>query len=166
MQRSCNGCTSCCEGWLTCTIYGYNVRPGIPCKFLSKGKECSVYAFRPENPCKTFVCYWKKEVSVPEEFKPSISKNIMIYRQSVEGVFHLDLVSAGAPLKLEILNWALNQYSLEKIDSVRWWVNGEMNYVSRDNRFIELIEKQKLSELEAKTFNLIINNQNAGVTQW
>lgn len=142
--RSCNGCTSCCEGWLTCNIYGYEVSRNKPCRFMSPSPNagCSAYEVRPHNPCKTFLCYWKQDPSIPEHFKPSISKNIMIYRRSAEGILHLDLIDAGKPISLEILNWALMRFRTRKVDSVRWWLDGKLNYVSRDEKFIEIMDSR------------------------
>lgn len=140
--RSCDGCTSCCEGWLTCTIYGYDVAPGKPCRFMGKSTGCSAYEVRPYNPCKTFLCYWKQDSSIPEHFKPSISKNILLFRKSLEGILHLDIVEAGKPVSLEILNWALMRFRTKKVNSVRWWFDGKLHYVSRDEQFIELMEKR------------------------
>lgn len=154
--RSCNGCTSCCEGWLSCNIYGQEVNLGKPCKFLDKSFGCSAYDLRPYDPCKTFLCYWKIDRTIPEHFKPSISKTIMIYRRSVENINHLDLVDAGKPISTEILSFALSLFQSKKVDSVRWWVKGKMNYVSRDEKFIQAIDKSlDVNMLELRTRKLL-----------
>lgn len=135
-ERSCNGCTACCEGWLTCNIYGYEVKRNQPCRFLSKNSGCSAYNMRPYDPCKTFKCYWKQDDTIPENFKPSVSGVIMIYRTSAEGIKHLDLVEGKKSLSLEILDFALTRYRQKKVDNVRWFIGDKVNYVSNDQRFI------------------------------
>lgn len=139
--KSCNGCTACCEGYLSCNIFGYEVRNGRHCRFVDQGKGCQAYDLRPYNPCKTFLCYWKQDETVPEKFKPNVCGNIMVYRKSAEGIMHLDIVEATKPLNLELLDWALTRFRKKKIDSLRWFLNGKINYVSRDEKFIEHMEK-------------------------
>jgi len=137
-DRACDGCTSCCEGWLTANIYGIDMYPGKPCRFADKSNGCTIYNNRPANPCKGFYCYWKGNKDVPEHFKPSISKNILVLRSTEDGARFLDINEAGKPVDFEILNWAIEQYRSKKVDSVRWIMgaNKKMNYVSRDQRFI------------------------------
>ena len=60
-ERACDGCTRCCEGWLTGIAYGYEFYPGKKCHFLSS-KNCTIYPIRPDNPCKTFQCQWKENL--------------------------------------------------------------------------------------------------------
>lgn len=149
-SRSCNGCTACCEGWLSGSIYGYPMYREKPCKFIDKDTGCSIYETRPSTPCKTFICYWKQNEIVPERFKPSSCGNIMIYRQSEQDLIHLDILEGSKPLSTEVLDWALEMYLNKKIDSLRWFMNNNMttNYVSRNQKFIEkmnslLIESYK-----------------------
>lgn len=56
-QRSCNGCTACCDGWVRMDIGGVAVRPGAPCPH-STGKGCAIYPDRPQDPCVNFICGW------------------------------------------------------------------------------------------------------------
>lgn len=138
-SRSCNGCTACCEGWLSGNIYGFIMERNKPCRFISKNNGCSAYEMRPHSPCKTFLCYWKQDESVPEKFQPNVCGNIMIYRRSEGNVVHLDILEASKSLNIELLNWALERYRQKKINSLRWFMNDNttMNYVSRDQKFID-----------------------------
>lgn len=74
-MRECNGCTACCEGWLSGEAHGHYFQPGRPCHFKCEG-GCSIYEKRPENPCKTFICEWLVNPELPEWMKPSVSKVI------------------------------------------------------------------------------------------
>lgn len=149
-ERSCGTCTSCCEGWLSANIYGTTMAPNIPCKFLIKGQSCTIYENRPLNPCKIFYCLWKSDLGVPEHFKPSVSKNIIIHRKFPNGLQCVDITEAGKPISFEILNWALGLYRKKRIDSLRWFMddNTKINYVSRDQKFVEFMN-QFLNENDA-----------------
>lgn len=143
-ERQCGDCTYCCEGWLSCNVFGYEIGWNKPCKFVVSGKGCSAYNFRPEDPCKTFKCLYRQDDRVPVKFKPKDVGNIMIAR-TIDGTPFLDIIEAGKPLSLEILDWALEQFRIGRYDSIRYFFNGKMNYVSRNEKFIELM-KQKLKE--------------------
>jgi hypothetical protein len=69
-MKECGTCTKCCEGWVAATINGYNMHPGKPCYFLEINKGCTIYADRPENPCKEFFCVWIRKEELGEELKP------------------------------------------------------------------------------------------------
>lgn len=68
--RVCGECRSCCEGWLSGRIRDHDMKPGTSCYFL-KAKGCSIYADRPESPCRVFVCGWLMTDSpLPEGYRP------------------------------------------------------------------------------------------------
>lgn len=68
--RECGDCTACCDGWLVCTVLGQEIKPGTACHFIRE-KRCSIYAERPESPCRNFVCAWVLPDSpFPEEARP------------------------------------------------------------------------------------------------
>lgn len=69
-ERHCGTCTACCDGWVRMNIRGHEVYPGKPCPY-STGQSCSIYADRPENPCRKFICGWlKKNSPLPEDYRP------------------------------------------------------------------------------------------------
>jgi hypothetical protein len=76
MKRECGECTRCCEGWLTGTIRGHDMCPGTKCHFLVKDR-CSIYADRPQEPCRVFNCGWLQNADVPDWLYPLISKVII-----------------------------------------------------------------------------------------
>jgi len=41
-ERTCGGCTACCDGWLTGNILGHELAPGKPCHFRGDG-GCTIY---------------------------------------------------------------------------------------------------------------------------
>src|SRR6266853_1451403 len=44
--RQCGTCTVCCDGWVKGTIFGHEMKPGLPCHFRGEGC-CSIYERRP-----------------------------------------------------------------------------------------------------------------------
>src|SRR3989442_13418110 len=69
-RRQCGTCTACCDGWVAGNIRGHEMKPGQPCHFRGEGC-CTIYAQRPVEPCRNFVCGWLMPDSpFPEEFRP------------------------------------------------------------------------------------------------
>ena len=69
-KRECGTCTACCDGWVVGTIRGHEMKAGTPCHFRGEGC-CTIYAERPQEPCRTFVCGWLAPGSpFPEDFRP------------------------------------------------------------------------------------------------
>lgn len=77
-ERLCQPCTACCEGWLRISVFSRPVHPGAPCPHLGHA-GCSDYANRPEHPCRSFECGWKRmPKTFPEEFRPDLSRVIIL----------------------------------------------------------------------------------------
>lgn len=145
-ERSCNGCTHCCEGHLTCNVFGQDIGPA-PCRFVDTGKGCKAYSFRPYDPCKTFKCLWKQDDRVPESFRPDKVKNIMMSR-NIDGIPFLDIVEAGAPLNLDLLDWALRRFNEGKIHSMRYFYKNQSNLVSRNEEFLNAMKSLAESRMK------------------
>jgi hypothetical protein len=78
-ERECGTCTACCDGWVEGTIYGHEMKPGVPCHFRGEGC-CTIYERRPQEPCRSFVCGWLMPGSpFPEDFRPD-RLGVMIVR--------------------------------------------------------------------------------------
>lgn len=71
MQRQCQPCTACCDGWVRIEVKGCEAYPGHPCPH-STGSGCDDYENRPVNPCRQFECTWVKKGSyLPDDFRPN-----------------------------------------------------------------------------------------------
>lgn len=121
--RSCEGCTKCCEGWLTANIKGEDMYPGKPCQFVDPGVGCTIYKDRPRDPCKMFSCMWKAVPDVPEEFKPSES-GIILHRQDVNGISYLNASEAGNEISPVMLSWFVS-YAIANRMNVHWVAAGK-----------------------------------------
>lgn len=131
--RSCGSCTKCCEGWLTANIHGEEMYPGKACQFCEVDKGCSDYENRPENPCKTFVCMWRAEEFVPEEFSPKETGNI-ITAQRIGNIEYLSLVYAGKEVQTDFLSWFVS-FCVGRQLNAEWVVNGKA-YLIGSHEFV------------------------------
>lgn len=102
--RQCGSCTKCCDGWVEGEIRGHRMQAGQACHFLDGG-VCTIYAQRPESPCRSFVCSWLQPGSaLPDDFRPDRIGVIAVstrWRQAPA----LILVSAGNDPDEATLDW-------------------------------------------------------------
>jgi len=136
--RSCNGCTACCEGWLTGVAYGYAFSPGVKCKFLC-ADGCGIYTARPYNPCKTFQCHWKINTRVPEWMQPNRS-GVIILQKYYEPFHFLRLVKTGRRLDPRVYEWA-KEHAKAGANIVSF-EESEPLIFSENQEFIELMKKE------------------------
>ena len=102
--RSCGTCTACCDGWLTATIYGHELKPGVPCQFRAPG-GCSIYDRRPARPCRSFFCGWRLRGNpFPESFRPDRLGVVILIKQW-RGRPGYQLISAGRDPDDALLQW-------------------------------------------------------------
>jgi len=106
--RDCGNCTACCDGWLKIEVRGHPVRPGTPCPFRTDC-GCSIYAERPQHPCREFVCGWLVASSpLPDWMRPDKSDVILLAANfSWQGLPVDVAVAAGARPRKKALDWLL-----------------------------------------------------------
>jgi hypothetical protein len=107
-ERSCGACTACCDGWLKIEVRGHEVRPGKPCPF-SIDHRCSIYAERPQHPCREFICGWLVPSSpLPDWMRPDLSNAIMLAANFAWQGLPVDvLVAVGDRPKKKALDWLM-----------------------------------------------------------
>ena len=125
-SRSCGDCTKCCDGWLTAMIYGEEMYPGKPCRFVKAGTGCTIYESRPDNPCKGFSCNWILDEEIPEKFKPS-EVGVIIHWLQVKHIEYLHLTEAGGKISKELADW-FTEYCTNKGYNFGWTTNGKEHY--------------------------------------
>ena len=87
--RRCGTCTRCCDGWLEGEVRGHRMFPGQRCHFVADA-GCTIYAQRPQSPCRGFVCGWMQpESDLPDDWRPDRI-----------GVIVIDTHWRGAPAKI------------------------------------------------------------------
>ena len=137
--RSCDGCTKCCEGYLTTEIYNFPVDPNNgACRFLSRG-GCSIYSLRPYDPCKTFQCGWKENTRIPEELKPNKSNVILLIRY-MEGFYFYRIARASSKIDPNVLKWA-EDFAKEGHHLTAYDQDGRLLIFSENRKFRELARK-------------------------
>ena len=144
IQRPCNGCTKCCEGFLSGEAYGYKFKLGTPCKFKNSA-GCGIYSVRPYSPCQTFSCYWKDNHFVPENLKPSVSGVIMVERY-LENYKYLDINYAGREVSPEVEDFLYQLYIGKKVENIRYISKGKYKLLSDNPTFKSLFIKTYGSE--------------------
>jgi hypothetical protein len=104
--RHCGPCTACCDGWLRITVNGHAVHPGKPCPF-SSGHHCTIYAARPQDPCRVFICGWLARTSpLPDWMRPDQAGLILLAANFIWRGLPVDVaVPVGERPKPEALEW-------------------------------------------------------------
>lgn len=143
MSRECGSCTKCCEGHLVGQIRDQLISPGNPCFFVNIGFGCKDYDNRPDEPCKTFSCYWKSNKDVPNRFKPD-KINAVFVERFVKGqngqIGYIDLIKAPSDPSEEVLSWFL-EYAKEKELNAALGDNKERKYLGTAE-FVDAMNKE------------------------
>jgi hypothetical protein len=130
-QRTCDGCTKCCQGHLQGTAHGHSFQAGKPCFFVSD-KGCSIYAERPERPCKSFKCEWLNSDYLPMWFRPDLSKVIVTDRMFDDGKW-IQVCEAGQKIDSSVLSWIL-LWAVNNKRNIRYQVDGGWNWIKNAER--------------------------------
>ena len=125
MTRTCDGCTKCCEGWLSASAHGHTFYPGKPCHFL--GKSCTIYKDRPENPCKSYKCEWLVNEDIPMWMKPDLC-NVIMTKRTENNIEFYDLAEAGQQLDSAVLSWVF-MWALNKNKNIKYQIKGGINKI-------------------------------------
>jgi len=139
MNRSCDGCTKCCEGWLSGKAYDHNFYRGRPCFFLNK--TCSIYDKRPENPCRLYECGWLKDETFPHWMKPDLINAIINKRFTNSGIEFYTVIEAGSILDSKTLSW-LVQWALNNNKNIQYNIDGGGNNLGSQEFLKEMNESQ------------------------
>ena len=133
MTRTCDGCTKCCEGWLSGEAHGHAFFRGRPCFFLNKG--CSIYDTRPQEPCRSYKCAWLDDMQFPEWMKPDLV-NVIINRTKRDNIMYYTLVESGSLLNVKVLSWMV-QWALNNNQNLMYYIDGGMNRIG-SKEFLEM----------------------------
>lgn len=140
--RQCNGCSKCCEGYLSGEAYGHKFNNGINCYFL-KNNSCTIYSTRPENPCKTYHCAWLLDKNIPEELKPSMCNVILTYRNA-ENISYLQALEAGQKIDSVVLSKII-QFAVTNNYNLEYQVDKKFYFLGHSD-FIKMVKKTKFKE--------------------
>jgi hypothetical protein len=132
-SRSCQGCTRCCEGWLSGRAHGHEFGPGRPCGWLGK-TGCVIYSSRPQDPCRSFECEWKINSLIPPELNPKHSKVIMLSKW-VDQYRYIRMIECGQGIPSWVWEWAQ-----------KWHQETGTNFVAWSGTQPQIIGSQEFSE--------------------
>lgn len=135
IQRRCQPCTACCDGWVRMVIEGVAVYPGHPCPH-SNGQACDDYLNRPVDPCHNFICGWVQTGSpLPEDFRPDKAGVIVLPDARRWQNRPVDVaVPVGRSIPDETLDW-LKGYAMQEGRPLIYLEqdSGEQDYRSDQN---------------------------------
>lgn len=114
LQRTCDGCTECCKGWLPGDALGQTFYRGKPCFYLAESK-CSVYEDRPADPCKSYTCEWLATNDLPMWMRPDLS-HVIVTKRIKDGIEFYDLIETDRQIDSAVLSWFF-----------LWTLNGQRN---------------------------------------
>lgn len=139
-NRICDGCSRCCEGFLSAEIYSFDMSlRGGACKFLVK-KRCGIYPVRPQL-CKSFLCGWRENTTIPDHMKPSES-DIILLPKYLESYFYYRMVTTAVKIKDYVYDWA--EDSAKEGKHLIGYRHGEFKVFSMDEKFKEIVTKHEL----------------------
>ena len=142
--KSCEGCTKCCEGYLTTNIDGQEVYAGHPCKFVEQGVGCKIYKDRPADPCKNFLCFWRASEIMPMEFKPS-EVGVIVTNQEWNGIPYLMMVEAGNQIPAEVLSWYVT-WAVSNQLNVEWQVGDKIYNMGSAEFQMAMADRARVAE--------------------
>lgn len=125
INRTCDGCTKCCQGHLSGIAHGHKFARGTPCFFVGNN-SCSIYEQRPEDPCKTFQCTWLRNSYLPMWMRPDLS-GVIVTAKVENGEDWLEAHEAGKPLQAYVLSW-LVKFCLANKLNLRYMIDGGWHY--------------------------------------
>lgn len=120
MNRTCDGCSECCKGWLNGSAMGHNFYPGKPCYFLQK--TCSIYENRPIDPCKTYKCHWLDSDDLPMWMRPDLS-NALVTRRNIENIEYYEILECGQKMDSSVLSWFI-VWAFNNGKNLRYQIDG------------------------------------------
>ena len=95
--RECGECDLCCR-WLSHDVYGQQVSPTNPCRFIKNG--CSIHPNRPAH-CKRYFCMWAQGV-LPEWMYPKDIGVMVSVKNWPQGQW-LEVVECGVEMIDEVM---------------------------------------------------------------
>ena len=133
MNRTCDGCSECCKGWLTGHAMGHDFYPGKKCFYLQK--TCSIYENRPINPCQSYKCHWLASDDFPMWMRPDLCNALVTERRTQQGLQYFEVLECGEKMDAEVLSWFVI-WALNNNKNLQYQVNGGFNKIG-SKEFLE-----------------------------
>ena len=135
--RECGECDLCCK-WLSHDVYGQQVSPNNPCRFIKNG--CSIHPNRPAQ-CKRYFCMWAQGV-LPEWMYPKDIGIMVSVKNWPQGQW-LEVVECGVEIidevVMELLKFKVPIVLNNKIIGSPEFTEFYKNYVKSHSNFLSSI---------------------------
>lgn len=128
MNRTCDGCSECCKGWLHGSAMGHNFYPGKPCYFLQK--TCSIYENRPIDPCKNYKCHWLDSDDLPMWMRPDLS-NVLVTRRYNQNIEYYEILECGQKMDSSVLSWFII-WALNNRKNLKYQIDGGFSKIGQE----------------------------------
>lgn len=132
--KSCDGCTACCSGVKPGEAYGKPFWKGRPCHFVTDA-GCSIYEQRPDDPCKSFECGYKKFEWVPEWMRPDRS-GVILSIANKNGIEYLEVREVNSVMRADVLSFLFIEKLSGRFDNFSYQINGGNNSIGT-KEFVE-----------------------------
>jgi uncharacterized cysteine cluster protein YcgN (CxxCxxCC family) len=139
MSKTCDECTECCTGTLAGEAYGHKFDETTACFFLENNK-CSIYATRPDNPCKNYSCMWLNDDGMPDFMRPDKS-NVVLTQKSFDNVFYIHAKEAARKSMTTTVLSNLIMYALHTQQNLVYYVSGQC-YWYGDPEFTKIMARR------------------------
>lgn len=137
---------------------GYDFYVGKPCHFVEIGKGCSIYAKRPDEPCKSYKCSWITNSDIPQWMKPD-AVNAIIDMRFIDGIEYMSVNEAGSRLDSRVLSWVI-EYCLSRKINLYWKVEGYSHWIGNPD-FNNAILANQMDSPKGKSVHSELNPQQA-----
>jgi hypothetical protein len=127
-ERTCDGCSECCNGRMVGSVYGHTFHPGKKCFYLKDG--CSIYDTRPVNPCQVYKCHWLETEDLPVWMRPDLSR-VIVSKRTHKPIEFYEVIECGQSISLDVFRW-LTMWALGNNKNVRFEMSGGYNKIGSD----------------------------------
>jgi hypothetical protein len=140
-MRVCGECTECCTGTLTGEVQGHMFDVTTPCFFLKENK-CSIYANRPDDPCKNYSCMWINNLEIPDFMRPDLS-NVVLTQLNINGIYYIEAREAARKSMSTSILSNLIMYAFHTNQNLVYHVNGQFYWIGEPRFMTEMNKKSK-----------------------
>lgn len=123
MSKTCGECTECCTGTLAGEVQGHKFNETTACFFLEDSK-CTIYATRPDDPCRNYSCMWLNDESIPDFMRPDKS-NVVLTQLSFNNIYYIDAREAARKSMTTTVLSNLLMYALHSKQNLVYYVDGQ-----------------------------------------
>ena len=137
--RECGECDLCCK-WLSHDVYGQQVSPNNPCRFIKNG--CSIHPNSPAQ-CKRYSCMWLQGV-LPEWMYPKDIGVMVSVKNWPQGQW-LEVVECGVEMidevMMELLKFEVPIVLSNKVIGSPEFTEFYKNYVKTYSNFLQSVSE-------------------------